>query len=269
MISILDLAELPDFIETEESKLDSELNDAIDNAITESPDSQSDSNSKNTPVTESHIRVPVQVIDKLLNLAGELVTSSSQVSDHLKKTLKTRKQIKAQDTRVHKMLEELSNTIFQQEKDQSSRLSSIQNSDFDALEMDTYNELHSVAGLLTESILDSEEIENNLSKQLNELNDDIQSLEKLNKELSEVILRSRMVSLNTLVPRLERIVRQTCRKTGKQAELIVSGNNINIDTDILNGLVDPLLHLLRNAIDHGIETRRRLDMQKTKLKLDK
>ena len=250
----IDSTDLPDFIETEKPTTESALNDAIDTAFTTNSDSDSDSFNSNTPVTESHIRVPIPVIDKLLNLAGELVTSSSRVSDHLKKTLQTSKQIKTQDTRVHKMLEELSNTIYQQEKDQSSKLSSIQNNDFDALEMDTYNELHSVAGLLTESILDSEEIENNLNKQLNELNDDIQSLEKLNKELSEVILRSRMVSLNTLVPRLERIVRQTCRKTGKQAELIVSGNNINIDTDILNGLVDPLLHLLRNAIDHGIET---------------
>ena len=249
-----DSTDLTDFIEIEKSTTESVSSGAIDTAYTTSPDSESDSFSNNTPVTESHIRVPIQVIDKLLNLAGELVTSSSKVSDHLKKSLQTSKQIKAQDTRVHKMLEELSNTIYQQEQDQSSMLSSLQNSDFDALEMDTYNELHSVAGLLTESILDSEEIENNLNKQLNELNDDIQSLEKLNKELSEVILRSRMVSLNTLVPRLERIVRQTCRKTGKQAELIVSGNNINIDTDILNGLVDPLLHLLRNAIDHGIET---------------
>jgi len=211
---------------------------------------------KFVPVTETHIRVRVDVIDRLLNLAGELVTTSAQVSDQLQKTLITGKEIKLHDIRVHKMLEELSNTISKQEKEQSSLLSSIQSSEFDTLEMDTYNELHSVTGLLTESILDSEEVENNINKQLNNLNNDLRSLDKLNKELSDVILSSRMVSINTLVPRLERIVRQTCRKTKKQAILNVTGNDINIDTDILNGLVDPLLHLLRNAVDHGIETTR-------------
>ncbi len=257
-----EIPELPDFI-LSQTPSDDSLDSALDSALATVSNTISDGFNSNTKITESHIRVPVQVIDKLLNMAGELVITSSQISDNLKKTLLTSKQIKTQDTRVHKMLEELSTTIYKQENDQSHILPSLQNSDFDTLEMDTYNELHSVAGLLTESILDSEEIENNLSKQLNELNDDIRSLDKLNKELSEVILSSRMVSLNTLVPRLERIIRQTCRKTGKQAELIVTGNNINLDADIINGLVDPLLHLLRNAIDHGIEA---TDIRKAKNK---
>ena len=229
--------ELPDFIDKT----------FIANTPTETTDT-------NLSVSETHIRVPVDIIDKLLNLAGELVTTSTKVSDQLKQTEITNKAIQKQDTRVHKMLDELSNTIYQQDKDQKKMLSSLQESDFDTLEMDTYNELHSVAGLLTESILDSEAIEKDLTIQLRDIQEGLRSLDKLNKELSGVILSSRMVSLNTLIPRLERIVRQTCRKTGKKAELVVTGNDINIDTDILNGLVDPLLHLLRNAIDHGIET---------------
>jgi len=210
--------------------------------------------SKNSPTSESHIRVPIALINKLLNIAGELVTASSQVSDKIDKTLEISDQIKTQDIRVHDILEELSSTIYKQEKDQITMLSSMQNKEFDTLEMDTYNELHSVAGLLTESILDSETIENTLTRQLKDIHNNLRLVENLNKELSETILSSRMESLNTLIPRLERIVRQTCRKTNKEAELIVTGNDINIDTDILSGLVDPLLHLLRNAIDHGIET---------------
>jgi len=209
--------------------------------------------SNNAPVTESHIRVPTALINKLLNLAGELVTASSQISDKIEKSVEKSTQIKEQDKRVHDILEELSLTIYKQEKDQMTMLSSMQNKDFDTLEMDTYNELHSVTGLLTESILDSETIENSLKNKLNEIQNDLRLLDNLNKELSETILSSRMESLNTLIPRLERIVRQTCRKTDKEAELIVTGNDINIDIEILNGLVDPLLHLLRNAIDHGIE----------------
>lgn len=270
LVSVLTrLGEFTDTIEPENSI--SDYDSEIDEDTPEFPDSikqqsetfpetamlnafNANSVDTNLDVSGSHIRVPVMVIDKLLNLAGELVTTSTKVSDQINQTLSTSKQIQTQDTRVHKMLDELSETIFQQEKDQQKMLSSLQDSDFDSLEMDTYNELHSVAGLLTESILDSEEIESNLKNQLDNLNEELRSLGKLNKELSEVILSSRMVSINTLVPRLERIVRQTCRKTDKKAELNVTGNDIFIDTDIVNGLVDPLLHLLRNAVDHGIET---------------
>lgn len=256
LVDSLDGAATPDTIDENEDL--TELFDVMDTLEEESIESENPNNTEtgidtHSSVSETHIRVPVKVIDRLLNLAGELVTTSTQVSDHLEKTLETSKTIKTQDQRVHNMLDELSKTICHQEKDQSRMLSNLESSDFDALEMDTYNELHSVAGLLTESILDSEAIDRTLNAQLNTLNDDLRSLGKLNKELSEVILNSRMVSINTLIPRLERIVRQTCRKTDKQAKLEITGNDINIDTDILNGLIDPLLHLLRNAVDHGIE----------------
>ncbi len=241
----LDMPELPDFITHKYSNSNIE-------AANETPSTSLKADID--PATESHIRVPTTLINKLLNLAGELVTASSLVSDKVESTLETSVQIKDQDKRVHSMLDELSSTIIQQENNQLTMLSSMQNKDFDTLEMDTYNELHSVTSLLTESIYDSESIESTLKQQLNEIHDDLRILDNLNKELSDTILSSRMESLNTLVPRLERIIRQTCRKTGKKAELVVTGNDINIDTEILSGLVDPLLHLLRNAIDHGIES---------------
>jgi chemosensory pili system protein ChpA (sensor histidine kinase/response regulator) len=277
----LEMPELPDFINSTDKNSDS--NEDIDASVNETIEiTQKAIDASNaTPTTKgkqdssleasvsnptgTHIRVPTELINKLLNLAGELVTASSQVSDKVEKTITTSVQIKEQDKRVHKMLDELSSTILKQEKDQLTMLSSMQNKDFDTLEMDTYNELHSVAGLLTESILDSETIESTLKQQLNEIHDDLRILDNLNKELSDTILDSRMESLNSLVPRLERIIRQTCRKTQKEAELVVTGNDINIDTDIITGLVDPLLHLLRNAVDHGIETSKARKSKKKKL----
>lgn len=261
----LDDPDLPDFInsqvlketekDTSSSFIDNEIIDITQKAIEASNNSSSKAavETKSVDHSDSHIRVPVNLINRLLNLAGELVTTSTQVSDKVESSLVISTEIKSQDQRVHRMLKELSTTIYKQEEDQMSMLSSMQNKDFDSLEMDTYNELHSVASLLTESILDSETIERTLNIQLHEIQDDLRRFDQLNKELSDVILNSRMESLNTLIPRLERIVRQTCRKTDKKAELIVTGNDINIDTEILNGLVDPLLHMLRNAIDHGIE----------------
>jgi len=261
----LKMPELPDFIKAQDNsnhetsppdrtKLATSEIKQTNSAETIKEHSQTDTNTNKSALTETHIRVPIKVIDQLLNLAGELVTTTTQVSDKIESSLLTNKQISAQDHQVHKMLDELSATISKQEKNQTQRLNTLKNSNYDSLEMDTYNELHSIAGLLAESILDGEEIDRHLGKQLSELSDYTHSLERLNKELSDLILHSRMVSINTLIPRLERIIRQTCRKTGKKAELVLTGNDINIDTDILNKLADPLLHLLRNSIDHGIET---------------
>ncbi|HIO97108.1 MAG TPA: hybrid sensor histidine kinase/response regulator, partial [Leucothrix sp.] len=215
--------------------------------------------------TETHVRVPLSIIDKLLNLAGESSITATRVSDQLEKTIQTNKLNKQQDVRVHEMLSELSDTIVQQEKEQGQTNATAikQDNNLDSLEMDSYNELHSITGLLTESILDGEEIEATLGLQLKELSTQLRTQDHLNKELSEVILNSRMVSIDTLIPRLERTVRQTCRKTNKKAALIITGNNINIDTDIISGLADPLLHLLRNSVDHGIEA------PKTRLKNNK
>jgi chemosensory pili system protein ChpA (sensor histidine kinase/response regulator) len=66
-------------------------------------------------------------------------------------------------------------------------------------------------------------------------------------------MKTRLVPIATITPRLQRALRQTCRLTGKHSELSVIGDSLMIDSDMLNSLVDPLMHLLRNAVDHGIE----------------
>src|SRR5262245_15500086 len=73
------------------------------------------------------------------------------------------------------------------------------------------------------------------------------------RELAHLTSQTRMAPVETIVPRLQRNVRQTAAATHKQAELVVVGQDILVDADVLNQLIDPLLHILRNAVDHGIE----------------
>ena len=68
-------------------------------------------------------------------------------------------------------------------------------------------------------------------------------------------MRLRMVPLSTLSTRLDRIVRVTAQEGGKDAAFVMDGGDVAIDKPLLDRLADPLLHLLRNAIDHGIEDR--------------
>ena len=83
---------------------------------------------------------------------------------------------------------------------------------------------------------------------------------QLTDELQDKLLCIRMVKFGTLTTRLNRAVHVTCQEEDKKAELVISGEDFEIDTQILDSLVEPLLHLLRNAVVHGIEPpeRRRL-----------
>jgi len=200
---------------------------------------------------EATMRVPISLIDDLLNLAEELVTSTSQVNDKVKFVLSQSQQLRQQDDRLSANMDELEQSIdtqFQQVRQQNN-----ENSEFDQLELEVYNELHSVHGLLSETIADNREIERSIQENLRDLSNHLHSQQRINRELNSTILDTRMEPLDTLTPRLERIVRETCRSTGKQADFKISGSSLAVDTDILKGLTDPLLHLLRNAVDHGIE----------------
>ncbi|MDM8563842.1 ATP-binding protein, partial [Candidatus Marithioploca araucensis] len=66
-------------------------------------------------------------------------------------------------------------------------------------------------------------------------------------------MTTRMVPVSTIISKLQRNIRQTCRMTGKKSDLEVSGTDIMMDSDVLSNLADPLQHILRNAVDHGIE----------------
>ena len=207
---------------------------------------------KRTSSNEASMRVPISLIDDLLNLAEELVTSTSQVNDRVKKVLLESQQLRQLEERMSTNMDELEYSIdqqFRQVKHQGD-----QAQEFDQLDLEVYNELHSVHSLLSETIADNRDIERSMQQNLRELSDQLHSQQRINRELNTTILDTRMESLEALTPRLERIVRETCRSTGKKADLIITGSDLAVDTDILKGLTDPLLHLLRNAVDHGIES---------------
>ncbi len=124
---------------------------------------------------------------------------------------------------------------------------------FDSLEFDRYTEFHQITRELTETAADNSAIYADLTT----LNRNFELLfdgqRRLIDEMQDKLLRLRMVSLGLLSLRLQRTVRVTCEEEDKQAELFIEGENLEIDTQILDSLVEPLLHLLRNAVAHGIE----------------
>ncbi|SHJ51538.1 two-component system, chemotaxis family, sensor kinase CheA [Malonomonas rubra DSM 5091] len=86
-----------------------------------------------------------------------------------------------------------------------------------------------------------------------EMNEGLSQLARLVKNLHHQVLQVRMMPLESITGRLPRAVRDLCRSSGKEVEFSVEGASIELDRAILEELADPLTHMIRNAIDHGIE----------------
>ncbi len=222
--------------------------------------------------TEEGLFVPTRVIDNMYKMIGELVTMTNQIQSHLRsiKLQGQEAQLQERIFQQHRMeLEDLVNvqriTSMQRQRtyrpDRNAGNGSgsevarglMQQEDFDSLEMEQYDELYGSINCFIEAVMDSNEIQHSIQNRLSELEDMVVKQQRLNAELQQTVMNARMVAVNTISARLQRAVRQTARATGKLVQLFIEGENLFIDCDVLTSLTDPILHMLRNAVDHGIE----------------
>ncbi|WP_017325941.1 hybrid sensor histidine kinase/response regulator [Synechococcus sp. PCC 7336] len=124
---------------------------------------------------------------------------------------------------------------------------------FDALEMDRYTDLHLLSQTHMETIVQIQEVAADLELHLNETSQTTIDLNQTAKQLQTQMTQTRMRPLSDLVSRFPRAVRDLSLQFGKQVNLIVSGESTLMERSMLECLSDPLMHLLRNAFDHGIE----------------
>jgi len=210
---------------------------------------------------EQVLRVPTKTVDDLMRLVGELSISLGQIQERLKHVLASTRVLTEQNLILQKKTFELENLVDIRgvtgvERRDSGRMTGEgeDSVEFDALEFEEYNELHSVAHSFIESIADNRELSTSMRADLLELEGMVIEQGRLSKEFQATIMTTRMVPVSTMVSKLQRNVRQTCRATGKQAELVVEGVDILMDSDVLANLADPLQHVIRNSVDHGLET---------------
>ncbi|MCR8746743.1 chemotaxis protein CheA [Romboutsia lituseburensis] len=78
-------------------------------------------------------------------------------------------------------------------------------------------------------------------------------LHQLTTELQDVVMSIRMVPISSTFTKMQRVVRDMCKKTGKHVDLVLVGEQTEVDKTILENISDPLMHMIRNSMDHGIE----------------
>ncbi|HEY9876554.1 MAG TPA: response regulator [Candidatus Obscuribacterales bacterium] len=126
-------------------------------------------------------------------------------------------------------------------------------SGFDALEMDRYSDLHLLSQEVMETIVQIQEVTSDIGLSLEDTDQTARELNQTAKQLQTNLTRIRMRPLSELVGRFSRALRDLSLQYGKLVELKVLGSGTLIDRSILEALSDPLMHLVRNAFDHGIE----------------
>ncbi len=220
--------------------------------------------SKAAADSEASLRVPVKTVDELFRLVGELTTKLGQLESRVttantraKGLLKQNITVQERVVDLEKLVQlrglSLHKTPHQPGGDGGNASSDDNDASFDPLELDRYNELHGATRSLVEVCADAREISVALEDDVANIQHDLRQQNQLNKDLQFQVISTRMTPVESLAARLTRNVRQTCQQTGKEATLVITGGNILVDGDVLNKLADPLLHILRNAVDHGIE----------------
>jgi chemotaxis protein histidine kinase CheA/CheY-like chemotaxis protein len=200
------------------------------------------------------LRVSVKQVDELFRVSGEVSVHTAAMEERIKDLTELSRALFEQNLRVQKRLFELETVVDVRALTMMrARTRRTEEAAFDPLEMDQYSELHSTAHALIEEAADARALTVKLEEGISQLSSVQTRQQRLSKDLQHLVIGTRMAEARLLEPRLQRNVRTTCQATGKQAELVLKGGESLIDGDMLQRLAEPLLHLLRNAVDHGIE----------------
>ena len=200
------------------------------------------------------LRVRADLMDRLVNEAGELSISRARIEGEMLSLKESLLDLTENVIRLRRQLREVE---IQAESQIQARTAEaeVHHAGFDPLEFDRFTRFQELTRMMAESVNDVATVQQNLLKNLDGANAALVAQSRLNKELQQSLMSVRMVPFQSQVERLHRIVRQTAKEVGKRANLDISGSQVELDRGVLDKMVAPLEHMLRNAVVHGLESR--------------
>ncbi|NWC73442.1 Hpt domain-containing protein [Pseudomonas sp. P7759] len=202
------------------------------------------------------VKISAELLDDLVNLAGETSIFrgriEQQVNDARIALTEVETTIERMRDQLRRLDTETQGRILSRQQAEAERLGY---EDFDPLEMDRHSQLQQLSRALSESASDLLDLKDTLERRNEDAHDLLQQQARINTELQEGLMRTRMVPFERMLPRLKRIVRQVAGELGKDVEFIVGNAEGEMDRNVLERMAAPLEHMLRNAVDHGLESR--------------
>ncbi len=205
------------------------------------------------------IRVSRDRLERLMNLVGELVIGRGRIDQRLCTLEQLAQQVLAYKGQllesVHTFEENHAVTLLTADScpapDLSQGVTHLGGSG--SFEFDRYDDFNMLVRRLKEITSDISESMTQLNSSISRSHEDMSHLAQLTLSMRDEVARARMVPIGTPFTRFHRATREMARVTGKEVELVTSGDQTEVDTAVVERLVGPLIHLVRNAVYHGIE----------------
>jgi chemosensory pili system protein ChpA (sensor histidine kinase/response regulator) len=198
-------------------------------------------------------RVDADLLDTMLNNAGEVSIFRARIDQQVNSIDFNLAELARTVTRLKDQLRgleiETEAQVLNKHQDEDPR-----RNDFDPLELDRYSVLQQFSRALAETSSDVASIQGLLETLTREAQNLLTQQARVITELQNSLMRTRMVPFQRHAQRLTRLVRQSANDTGKRAELFIEGAAAELDRQMLERIVPPLEHMLRNAVVHGVET---------------
>ncbi|MGC1484786.1 MAG: response regulator [Candidatus Acidiferrum sp.] len=223
------------------------------------------------PAAAKSVRIALSRLDRMMNTVGELVINRTRMVGRVAELEKLVDTLSFSKERLQGKVGEF------QEKYEFNRISSSRQagpwspstarqtltnaasgdtsfwSEFSELEMDRYDDFNILSRSMAEISADVNEVLSQLEGFIGRVEGDIDEFTKLAHHLQDEITAARMVPIGTLYSRLSRAVRDAAKSAAKQVDLDLSGSETELDNNIIQQISDPLVHLVRNSVAHGIE----------------
>jgi chemosensory pili system protein ChpA (sensor histidine kinase/response regulator) len=198
------------------------------------------------------VRVRASLLDRLVNQAGEVSITRERIAADTKALQVQLQELTESLDRLRRQLRDIE---LQAETQIATRMENARaaGQSFDPLEMDRFTRFQELTRFMAESVNDVATTQRSLQRTLQSTEDELAAHARITRELQDDLLRTRMVEFESMADRLYRTVRQAAKETGKQVRLDIVGGAIEIDRGVLERMVGPFEHLLRNSVVHGIE----------------
>ena len=199
------------------------------------------------------VRVSSDLLEDLIGLAGESSITRGRVEQQITDFGEYLQEMEETINRVRDQVRLLEIEADSRETLIRSRHGAKGDPGFDDLEMDRYTMLQAVSRALSEGSSDMMDLKDTLGNRIRDAEILLQQQARISAELQEGLTRTRMVHFSRLIPRLRRIVRQVSSEVGKSVRFDTYNVEGELGRNVLERIVAPLEHMLRNAVDHGIE----------------
>ena len=203
--------------------------------------------------SQEQVRIRADLLDRLVTYAGEVAIYRARLEQQLGGFRAAMNELAQTNTRLRDQLRRLDIETEAQIVARYQREGEADDRTFDPLELDRFSTLQQLSRALGETASDFGSLQQTLDDQTSQYETLLTQQSRVSSDLQEGLMRTRMVPFDGLVPRLRRVMRQAAQDTGKQVQLQLEGTQGELDRNVLERMVSPLEHMLRNAVAHGLE----------------